>query len=222
MDSVAVTIKTVEKTGVFNNIAEKLYEKHYYVNYTHLFLENDHGRIYLELDKVSDVNELEECLLSIPDVISVNTHDTLDDIYGKRVIVLGHGEVMAKSLQGAIMEAELHNAADETISVDGMIIGGGSEITEAVSTINKLPRVNAIVLSGTMMGGEITDEIKKLKNQDKNLPIISLDMLGDLDSVVDLVIPDPIHAGAMAVKLVSDKDSYDNDLIDDKFLNKDI
>lgn len=222
MNSVAVTIKTIEKTGVLHGIAEKLYDKNYYVVYTHLFLEDNHGRIYMEIEGVENTADLINYISEIPDVISVKTHETLEDTYGKRVIVLGDGEVMAKTLQGAIMEAELHNAEKETISVDGMIIGGGDEITEAVSALNKLPRINALVLSGSMMGGEITNEIKNLKNQNKNLSIISLEMLGDLDSVVDLVINDPIHAGEMAVKLVSNKDSYDNDLMDNKFLNKSI
>lgn len=219
MNSIGVTIKTVEKTGVLHSIAEKLYEKQYYVVYTHLFLENDSGRIYMEIGGVEDIDDLIAYISSIPNVISVNAHETLDDTFGKRVIVLGDGEVMAKTLQGAIMEAELHNAVDETISVDGMIIGGGSQITEAVSVLNKLPRINALVLSGTMMGGDITNEIKNLKDQNKDLHIISLEMLGDLDSVVDVVINDPVHAGEMAVKMVSEKNSYDDDLMDNKFLN---
>lgn len=220
MNSIGITIKTVEKTGVLHGIAEKLYEKQYHVLYTHLFLDNNSGRIYMELEGVENTDELTEYVSSIPDVISVKTHATLDDTFGKRVIVLGDGEVMAKTLQGAIMEAELHNSVEETISVDGMVIGGGRAITEAVSVLNKLPRINALVLSGSMMGGDITNEIKNLKIQNKDLSVISLEMLGDLDSVVDVVIKDPVHAGEMAVKMVSDKNSYEDDLIDNKFLNK--
>lgn len=222
MNSVAVTIKTVEKIGVLHGIAEKIYEKHYHVDYTHLFLDNNFGRIYMEIDGVGDADELIDYISSMPEVISINVHDKLEDTFGKRVIVLGDGDVMAKTLHGAIMEAELHNAEEETISVDGMVIGGGSQITEAISVLNKLPRINALVLSGSMMGGQITDEIKKLKDQNKDLHVISVDMLGNLDSVVDVVINDPVHAGEIAVKMVSEKSSYDNDLIDHKFLDKNL
>ena len=68
------------------------------------------------------------------------------------------------------------------------------------------------------MGGLITDEIIKLKENNNDLKIVSIDMLGDLDSVVDLVVNDPVQAGAMAVKLISDIDSYDDVLLDNKFL----
>lgn len=222
MNPVAVTIKTVEKTGVLHGIADKLFEKQYYVVYTHLFLEDDSGRIYMEIEGVDDVDKLVDYISKIPNVISVKSHDTLEDTYGKRVIVLGDGDIMAKTLQGAILEAELHNTQDETISVDGMVIGGGNQISEALSVLTKLPRIHALVLAGSMMGGEIANQIKILKSQNNHLSIISVEMLGNLDSVVDLVINDPIHAGAMAVKLVSDKSSYDDDLIDNKFLNKNI
>lgn len=220
MTVVAVIIKTIEKTGVLHGIVDKLYERNFSIIYTHLEVKNNFGRIYMELTGVDDINSVIDYISSIPDVVSVEAHKTLLDIYGKRIIVVGDGEVMAKALHGGIMEAEIHNANGETISVDGMIIGGGSEIKEAVRTLDKLPRINALVLSGSMMGNLITEEILKLKKENDDLKIISLDMLGDLDSVVDLVINDPVQAGCMAVKLVSDINSYNNELLDDKFLDK--
>ncbi len=220
MNIIAVNIQTVEKSGVLHGIADKLYEKNYNIIYTHLFLKDNFGRIYMELMGVTDVDDLLEYIRAIPNVVSVEAHKTLSENYGKRVIVVGDGEIMAKTLQGAIMEAEVHNAENERISVDGMIIGGGAEIQEAVNSLDKLPRIQALVLSGSMMGGLITEEIFKLKNKNKDLKIISLDMLGNLDSVVDLVINDPIQAGSMAVKLISNKECYNNDILDNKFLNK--
>lgn len=220
MNTVAVVIKTEEKSGVLHGIADKLYERNYNIVYTHLFLEDNFGRIYLELVGVEDVDDLLEYISNIPNVVEVHSHKTLYETYGKRVIVVGDGEVMAKTLQGAIMEAELHNAHGETISVDGMIIGGGVEIKEALGSLDKLPRINALVLSGSMMGGLITDEITKLKEKNSNLKILSIEMLGDLESVVDLVVNDPIQAGAMAVKMISEIDSYDDVILDDKFLKK--
>lgn len=218
MSTVGVTIKTNEKSGVLNGIANKLYEEHYNITYTHLFLEDNFGRIYMELTDVCDINKLTQYISTIPNVVAVESHKVLKEVYGKRVLVVGDGEVMAKALQGGIMEAELHNSHGETISVDGMIIGGGSEITETLQTVNKLPRINALVLSGSMMGGVITDEILNLKEKNKELKIISIDMLGNLESVVDVVINNPVQAGAMAVKLISEIDSYDDVILDDKFV----
>ena len=127
---------------------------------------------------------------------------------------------MAQTIQAAIIEAESHNMSGETISVDGMIIGGGSEIQESIKSLEQLPRVEALVLSGSMMGGMISDEIVKLKENNEDLIIISVDMMGDLSSVVDHVINDPKQAGIMAVKLISDKDYYADEILDNKFLNK--
>lgn len=172
----------------------------------------------MEITGVDDMSDLLRYISNIPNVVEVHAHKTLYETFGKRVIVVGDGEIMAKTLQGGIMEAELHNAHGETISVDGMIIGGGVEIQEAIHSLDKLPRINALVLSGSMMGGLITDEIIKLKENNNDLKIVSIDMLGDLDSVVDLVVNDPVQAGAMAVKLISDIDSYDDVLLDNKFL----
>ena len=203
MNTMAITIKIKEATNLLNIIADKLYEDSYKVKYAHLFFEDNNGVIYLEVDDVSNPSDLISFIQAIPEVISVIAHKTLEEIYGKRVIIVGDGEVMYEALHGAIMEAEYHNANGEKISVDGMIIVGGTQIQEAINTLLKLPRVNALVLSGTMMGGKITEELFKLKEEYENLQIVAIDMLGDVDSVADVVINDPEKAGAMAVKLIS-------------------
>lgn len=220
MSTIAVNIKTVEKIGVLNTIASKLYEKNYNIIYTHLFLKDNFGRIYMEISGVDCVDFLIDYISEIPDVVSVMLSKTLKDVFGKRIIVIGDGIKMAETLQAAIIEAEMHNRAGERISVDGMIINGGLEIQEAVKSLNQLPRVEMIVLSGSMMGGLITDEILKLKHENKDLIIISLDMIGDLTSVVDHVINDTTRAGTMAVKLISNKDYYNDEILDNKFLRK--
>lgn len=219
MKTVAITIKTEEKTGVLNGIADKLYEKNYNILYTHLFLENNNGQIYMELGGVSDIDGLIDYVSLIPSVISVEFHKTLDEVFGKRVLVIGDGEIMAQAVQGGVMEAEKHNMRGERISVDGMVIGGGTEIKEAIFALTKLPRINALVLSGTMMGGKITEEISKLKKRDKDIIIVALQMPGDVDSETDLVMNDPRQAGAMAVKLISDINSYNNDILNLDFIS---
>ena len=220
MSTVTVNLKTVENVGVLHTIADKLYEQNYNIIHTHLFLRDNSGRIYMEITGVDCADDVVKCISEVPDVISVELQQTLHASFGKRVIVLGDGEVMAQTIQAAIIEAESHNMSGETISVDGMIIGGGSEIQESIKSLEQLPRVEALVLSGSMMGGMISDEIVKLKENNEDLIIISVDMMGDLSSVVDHVINDPKQAGIMAVKLISDKDYYADEILDNKFLNK--
>ncbi|MDO5851971.1 MAG: DUF5612 domain-containing protein [Methanobacteriaceae archaeon] len=210
MKTIAITIKTVEKTGVLHQIAEKLAIKNFNIIYTHLFVEEDNtGTIYMEIEGVEDDHELINYVNSISDVTSVEFHKTLSDIYGKRVIVVGDGEFMAQAVKGGIMEAEKHNINGERISVDGMMIGGGTQIQEAIIAISRLPRVCALVLSGSMMGGKITNAITRLKESDKEIIVVTLQMPGDVLTASDVTVNDPVQAGAMAVRMVSDIDKLD-------------
>ena len=106
MSTVAVVIKTEEKSGVLHGIADKLYERNYNIIYTHLFLEDNFGKIYMEITGVDDMSDLLRYISNIPNVVEVHAHKTLYETFGKRVIVVGDGEIMAKTLQGGIREAE--------------------------------------------------------------------------------------------------------------------
>ena len=53
------------------------------------------------------------------------------------------------------------------------------------------------------MGGEITEAVRKVKEQ-SNLIVISLNMPGSVTKYADLVITDPIQAGVLAVMSIAD------------------
>ena len=76
-------------------------------------------------------------------------------------------------------------------------------LAEAIEAISRLPRVSALVLAGSLMGGEITESVKKVK-EESNLIVISLNMPGSVTEYADLIITDPIQAGVLAVMAIAD------------------
>jgi energy-converting hydrogenase B subunit Q len=57
------------------------------------------------------------------------------------------------------------------------------------------------------MGGEITKAVKEL--QATGIPVISLNMVGTVPDVADLVVTDPVQAGVMAVMGIADTAKFD-------------
>jgi energy-converting hydrogenase B subunit Q len=142
-------------------------------------------------------------LENIHEVRSVELHGSQLDIYGKRIIIVGGGAQVSQVAMGAITEADRHNIRGERISVDTIPLVGEKNISEAVEAISRLPRVSALVLAGSLMGGDITKAVKKVKKQ-SNLIVISLNMPGSVTEHADLIITDPIQAGVLAVMAVAD------------------
>ena len=174
------------------------------ISYVHLFVErNNMGSINLELEHVNDIDELVGDLEGIPDVKLVELHGSQLDIYGKRIIIVGGGAQVSQVAMGAITEADRHNIRGERISIDTIPLVGEKSIAEAVEAISRLPRVSALVLAGSLMGGEITEAVKKVKEESK-LIVICLNMPGSVTKYADLIITDPIQAGVLAVMSIAD------------------
>ncbi|PKL66768.1 MAG: hypothetical protein CVV28_08790 [Methanobacteriales archaeon HGW-Methanobacteriales-1] len=209
MSKVAITIKTIERPGVLSQITDMFASDGINITYTHLFVEKDgSGSIYLELEDVRDVDKLVSAINDSEPVLEVKVHKSLDDIYGKRIIIIGGGAQVAHVAMGAISEADRHNIRGERISVDTIPLVGEMELAEAVFAVGRLPRVGALVLAGSLMGGKITDAVEKVKNE-HDLVIISLSMPGSVTEKADLVVTDPIQAGVMAVMAVADTAIFD-------------
>jgi energy-converting hydrogenase B subunit Q len=104
---------------------------------------------------------------------------------------------------GAISEADRHNIRGERISIDTIPLVGEEELAEAVRAVGRLPRVAALVLAGSLMGGEITRAVEVVKRE-HDITVISLNMPGSVTDVADLVVTDPIQAGVMSVMAVAD------------------
>ena len=209
MNDYTITIQSYEKKGVLDDITDVITSHGVNISYVHLFVEkNNMGSINLELEHVENIDELLVDLNKISEVKSVELHGSQLDIYGKRIIIVGGGAQVSQVAKGAITEADRHNIRGERISIDTIPLVGEKNIAEAVDAISRLPRVSALVLAGSLMGGEITESIKKVKKEN-DLIVISLNMPGSVTSIADLVITDPIQAGVMAVMSIADTAVFD-------------
>jgi len=204
MPNVAMTIKTIEEKGVLDEITKIISYYGANISYTHLFIEkNNFGSINLELESIDKIDDLINDIKNLRSVKSVEKHGSLNDIYGKRIIIFGGGAQVSQVAMGAITEADRHNIRGERISIDTIPLVGEEEIAEAVDALSRLPRVSALVLAGSLMGGKITEAVANVKSE-HDLVIISLNMPGGITEIADLIITDPIQAGVMAVMAIAD------------------
>jgi energy-converting hydrogenase B subunit Q len=162
--------------------------------------------LYLELD-TGDVDGLADRLRGLPFVVECTEPRPFGRIFGARVIVIGGGAQVAAVASGAVQEADRHNIRGERISVDTIPLVGEDNIAEAVRAVARLPRVRALVLAGSLMGGDIADAVVEVRAQ--GIPVISLSQVGSVVEVCDLVVTDPLQAGVMAVMAVSSTARFD-------------
>ena len=214
MSDYTLTIKSDEKKGVLYDITDVITEYGANISYVHLFVEkNNMGSINLELEHVENIDYLIVDLEKIEEVKSVELHGSQLDIYGKRIIIIGGGAQVSQVAMGAITEADRHNIRGERISVDTIPLVGEKPLAEAIEAISRLPRVHALVLAGSLMGGEITQAVKKVK-EESNLIVISLNMPGSVTKYADLIITDPIQAGVLAVMSIADTAVFNIERLD--------
>ena len=163
--------------------------------------------ILIELAGAKDPPSLIQSLESLPHIRSVKEKHTLHHIFGKRIVIIGGGSQVGQVVLGAVSEADRHNLRGERISVDTIPLVGEEPIAEAVRATARLPRVNAVVLAGAMMGGLIRSAVREV--QAKGLLVISLNMAGSVPDAADLVVTDPVQAGVMAVMAVAHTAEFD-------------
>ena len=162
---------------------------------------DDHSRTYLEIDAPEPQPLLAE-LRALPIVRGLEEAPTFRRVYGKRIIIMGGGAQVGQVAIGAISEADRHNIRGEKISVDTIPLVGEQALAEAVRAVARLPRARALVLAGSLMGGEIEEAVLEVRAQ--KLIVISLNMAGSVPDAADLVVTDPVQAGVMAVMAVAD------------------
>jgi energy-converting hydrogenase B subunit Q len=126
----------------------------------------------------------------------------LETVYGKRIIIMGGGAQVGQVAIGAVSEADRHNIRGEHISVDTIPLVGEQKLADAVRAVARLPRAKALVLAGSLMGGEIETAVREVREQ--GLLVISLNMAGSVPDAADLVVTDPVQAGVMAVMAVAE------------------
>ncbi len=164
------------------------------------------ARVYFELDLPGETAPLVREIEALPVVRAVSIEASMQRIYGKRIIIVGGGAQVGQVAIGAISEADRHNIRGEHISVDTIPLVGEQPLAAAVRAVARLPRARALVLAGSLMGGEIEQAVREVRGQ--GLLVISLNMAGSVPEAADLVVTDPVQAGVMAVMAVADTATF--------------
>ena len=166
----------------------------------------DRARIYFEIVLPTGVDQLAADLRALPIVRQVEMVQTLQKIYGKRIIIMGGGAQVGQVAIGAVSEADRHNIRGEHISVDTIPLVGEQALADAVRAVARLPRAKALVMAGALMGGAIEQAVREVRQA--GLLVISLNMAGSVPEAADLVVSDPVQAGVMAVMAVADTATF--------------
>jgi energy-converting hydrogenase B subunit Q len=160
------------------------------------------SRIVFEIDLPGAPELLIDDLKALKVVREALLVPTMERVYGKRIIIMGGGAQVGQVALGAITEADRHNIRGEHISVDTIPLVGEKALADAVRASARLPRVKAIVLAGSLMGGEIEHAVRDVRAS--GLLVVSLNMAGSVPDAADLVVTDPVQAGVMTVMAVAD------------------
>jgi len=159
------------------------------------------SRVYFEVN-TARFEEMLGGLRELPVVRRVEMVKSMEKIYGKRIIIMGGGAQVSQVAIGAIVEADRHNIRGEHISVDTIPLVGEQQLADAVRAVPRLSRARALVLAGSLMGGDIEAAVREVRA--RGLLVISLNMAGSVPDAADLVVTDPVQAGVMAVMAVAD------------------
>ncbi len=211
--STAINVICLDRPGMLRDIAGAVAKRGGNIIYTQQFvmergLNRGKASVYMEVDGQEEViREMAGELEDFDSIFEVSIHEPFEKIFGSRVIIIGGGAQVAQVAVGAVSEADRHNLRGERISVDTIPLVGEAAIADAVSAVSRLPRASILVLAGALMGGRITEEVKRL--QADGIPVIALRMAGSVPDQADLVVTDPIQAGTFAVMHVASTAVFD-------------
>jgi len=210
--TLAINVICKDTPGVLRDIAGIVAKHGGNITYTQQFIleggvHRGKGSVYMEIDGVKNPGALVSDLTAQGVVHKVSIHPSFQEVYGSRVIVIGGGAQVAQVAMGAVSEADRHNIRGEHISVDTIPLVGEDAIADAVNAVSRLHRASVLVLAGSLMGGRITEEVKKLR--EAGIPVIALNMAGSVPEVADLVVTDPIQAGTFAVMHMAKTAKFD-------------
>ena len=205
----ALNIRAMDKPGVLGKITSYIAKKNVNIIFTQVYNQPDgNASTYIELENVEDIDEIIKGISEFSEVFEVMQSPTMNDVWGKRIIIIGGGAQVSQVALGAITEADRHNIRGEHISVDTLPIVGEENLTQTIRAVGSLPRVKVLVLAGSLMGGTIVDAIKEIKEK-YGIKVISLNMVGSVRDHADLVVTDPVQAGVMAVMSIANTAQFD-------------
>jgi energy-converting hydrogenase B subunit Q len=203
-----VWVQVPDQPGVLHALTRVIFEHRANITYVDISdRRQQRTATYFELSDVEDLDALVNDLESLPIVRVVEREPSFGRIYGKRIIVIGGGAQVGQVVLGAVSEADRHNIRGERISVDTIPLVGEEDLAGAVRAVARLPRAVALVMAGSIMGGEVATAVREVRNQ--GIIVVSLNMAGSVPDEADLVVTDPVQAGVMTVMLVARTAKFD-------------
>ena len=202
-----------DKPGTLHTLTRVIFEHRANITYVDIAERLEGGStVYFELEEVAGVTDrttqaLLDDLRALSIVRSVEQTPPFAKVYGKRIIVVGGGAQVGQVVVGAVSEADRHNIRGERISVDTIPLVGEENLAGAVRAVARLPRAVALVLAGSLMGGDVARAVYDIR--EKGIVVLSLNMPGSVPEAADLVVSDPIQCGVMAVMAVSASARFD-------------
>src|SRR3954464_912503 len=180
MAAFAVLAEVSDRPGILSGLTRVLADHEANITYVDI---HDAGEptsdIYFEFTLEGDeVSAILAGMQQVPGVRLVEETPNFARIYGKRIIVMGGGAQVGFVAMGAITEADRHNIRRERISIDTIPLVGEHELAAAVRATARLPRVRALVMAGSLMGGEIEQAVREVRAQ--GLMVVSLNMAGSV------------------------------------------
>jgi energy-converting hydrogenase B subunit Q len=197
-----VLVRTESGSGILHQLTGVIAKYRGDISSVDILGQAGEDSVYFEIELPDDPAPMLDELRALPVVRTVERVATLQTIYGKRIIIMGGGAQVGQVAIGAISEADRHNIRGERISVDTIPLVGEKPLADAVRAVARLPRAAALVLAGSLMGGEIEEAVREVRAQ--GLLVVSLNMAGSVPDAADLVVTDPVQAGVMTVMAVAD------------------
>ena len=208
--ALALMIRTLDEPGVLHELTRVILEHRANITYVDIAeRRKDSSTVYFELEDIANTatDILISDLTKLPMVQMVERAPSFAKIYGKRIIVVGGGAQVGQVVIGAVAEADRHNIRGERISIDTIPLVGEENLAAAARAVARLPRAVALVLAGSLMGGEVARAVYEIR--EKGIIVLSLNMPGSVPEAADLVVTDPVQCGVMAVMAVSDSARFD-------------
>lgn len=203
MSKVGIEISVSSGPGILHQLTGVIAEENGNITSVEIVgVTPDLDKVYFEVEVPGSLDKMIAGLRGLPVVHHAEQVDTMEKIYGKRIIIVGGGAQVGQVALGAITEADRHNIRGEHISVDTIPLVGEIPLADAVRAAARLPRVKALVMAGSLMGGEIELAVREVRAQ--GLLVVSLNMAGSVPEASDLVVTDPVQAGVMTVMAVAD------------------
>ena len=98
--------------------------------------------LVFEIDAPGDPSGIVAGLAGLPVVRHVVLVETMERVYGKRIIIMGGGAQVGQVALGAITEADRHNIRGEHISVDTIPLVGEKQLAAAVRASAQIGRAS--------------------------------------------------------------------------------